>query len=144
VADVKAENDLGHNLLTQLRRANQAWAAIWREHDLELTPPQYLLLCMLAEHGELDQSQLGARASIDRSTLTQLLVGLENLGLVNKVIDGDNRRRRLVSITNSGREALDAGHRSFLQIDQQLKGIMGAEDFSLLVDLLRRLGDHSP
>ncbi|WP_405970589.1 MarR family transcriptional regulator [Streptomyces sp. NBC_00988] len=144
MVDVKAENDLVHNLLTQLRRANQAWAAIWRQYNLELTPPQYLLLAMLAEHGELDQSQLGARASIDRSTLTQLLTGLEKLDLVNKIIDADNRRRRLVTITDGGRRALDEGRGTFLQIDQEVKEIMSEEGFAHLIVLLRRLGDHSP
>ena len=42
---------------------------------------------MLAEHGELDQSALGAVTSIDRSTVTPLMNRLEDRGLISKITD---------------------------------------------------------
>jgi DNA-binding MarR family transcriptional regulator len=42
---------------------------------------------MLAEHGELDQSALGAVTSIDRSTVTPLMNRLEDRGLISKIPD---------------------------------------------------------
>jgi len=98
---------------------------------------------MLARHGESDQSQLGAWASIDRSTLTPLLDGLERLGLVSKTIDPGNRRRRLISITDGGRQTLDAAAPATRDIERQAKDILGSEGFDQLVFLLRRLGDYS-
>jgi DNA-binding MarR family transcriptional regulator len=139
----KSHKDGAGGLPHELRRATQAFAAVWQEHVPDLTPPQYAVLFVLAEHGELDQSTLGELASIDRSTLTPLLDRLEYRGLITKTVDPANRRRRLSGLTEAGQQA-------FTQALAQTAGIhqwvttLGAPRAAQLSELLRTLGDAAP
>lgn len=71
--------------------------------ELGLTYPQYLVMLVLWEHGELAISDLGARLTLDSGTLTPLLKRLESAGLVLRERDAKDERRVLVSLTESGR-----------------------------------------
>src|SRR5262245_14520538 len=71
--------------------------------ELGLTYPQYLVMLVLWEHGELAISELGARLTLDSGTLTPLLKRLESAGLVLRERDAKDERRVLVSLTESGR-----------------------------------------
>lgn len=72
----------------------------------ELSLPQYRLLGLLAL-GEERASQLAARLSVAKPTLTSLVDSLVERGFVaRETLDGDRRAVRL-SITRTGRGALD-------------------------------------
>jgi MarR family transcriptional regulator, temperature-dependent positive regulator of motility len=128
----------------QLRRASQAFAAVWQQHVPDLTPPQYAVLYVLAEHGELDQSTLGELASIDRSTLTPLLDRLESRGLITKTVDPANRRRRLSELTETGRQFFAQAFKQAIAIQQWVTDTLGETRAAQLNELLRALGDAAP
>jgi MarR family transcriptional regulator, temperature-dependent positive regulator of motility len=128
----------------QLRRATQAFGAVWQQLVPDLTPPQYAALSVLAEHSELDQSTLGGLASIDRSTLTPLLDRLESRGLITKTIDPANRRRRLLELTDDGRQLFAQTYEHTVAIQQWLDDTLGASRAAQLAELLRELGDAAP
>jgi DNA-binding MarR family transcriptional regulator len=128
----------------QLRRATQAFAAVWQQRVPGLTPPQYAVLFVLAEHGELDQSALGGLASIDRSTLTALLDRLESRGLITKTVDPANRRRRLSALTEVGRKSFAQAFEQTIAIQQWITGTLGETQAAQLNELLRALGDAAP
>lgn len=128
----------------QLRRATQAFAAVWQQHVPELTPPQYAVLFVLAEHGELDQTALGELASIDRSTLTPLLDRLESRGLITKTVDPANRRRRLSELTEAGRQAFSQARDQTTAIHRWVTDTIGESRAAQLNELLRALGDAAP
>ena len=74
----------------------------------ELSWNQAWLLRHLAEAGPRRMSDLAHWQGVDRSTVTVLIGGLERAGLVARVVDPQDRRVRLVSITGAGREVLSA------------------------------------
>src|SRR6202171_6587488 len=84
----------------QLRRASQAWTALWLKRVPDLTNPQFAVLLLLGQHGALDQSELGILASVDRATISGLVDRLEARGLVSKTTDPNNRRRRIIELTD--------------------------------------------
>jgi MarR family transcriptional regulator, temperature-dependent positive regulator of motility len=69
--------------------------------------PQFAVLLLLGQQGALDQSELGALASVDRSTLSVLVDRMEARGLVTKTMDPTNRRRRIIELTDAGYRRLD-------------------------------------
>lgn len=125
----------------QLRRATQAWTVMWQQHIPDLTNPQFAVLLVLDDSGSLDQSALGALTAIDRSTLTPLLDRLEALGLVSKEIDPANRRRRIVTLTDAGRERLASASAEAHQLFLQVEELLGTERLKELVGMLRAVGD---
>ncbi|WP_030561131.1 MarR family transcriptional regulator BagL/FevM [Streptomyces aureocirculatus] len=125
----------------QLRRAAQAWTVMWQQRIPDLTNPQFAVLLVLDDNGSLDQSALGALTAIDRSTLTPLLDRLEALGLVTKEIDPANRRRRIVTLTEAGRERLATAGAEARALFIQVEELLGERQLKDLVGMLRTVGD---
>ena len=90
--------------------------------DVGLTYPQYLTLLALWESGgPLSVRDLGARLHLDSGTLTPLLKRMEAAGLVQRVRDGRDERRVLVSVTDRGWQLRDR----VADVPQRLAGGMG-------------------
>lgn len=81
----------------------QAAAAALREFGV--TEPGTGLLWLLGGQGDLPMGAAALGLSCDPSNVTLLAVGLEELGLVQRVADPDDRRRRLLRLTGRGRAA---------------------------------------
>jgi DNA-binding MarR family transcriptional regulator len=71
--------------------------------SLGLTYPQYLVMLVLWEQGELTVSEIGAKLFLDSPTLTPLLKRLEANGLVTRQRSGSDERQVVVSLTAVGR-----------------------------------------
>jgi MarR family transcriptional regulator, temperature-dependent positive regulator of motility len=128
----------------QLRRASQAWTALWLQRVPDLTNPQFAVLLLLGQHGALDQSELCALASVDRSTLSVLVDRLEAKGLVTKAIDPANRRRRIIELTDAGLRRLNEAADVAATVINDVHAQFGPDEFRQFVRILRALGDLSP
>ncbi|MGP3966766.1 MarR family transcriptional regulator BagL/FevM [Streptomyces sp. 6N223] len=133
----KLEEALPH----QLRRAAQAWTALWQQRLPDLTNPQFAVMLVLDDHGSMDQSALGAMTAIDRSTLTVLLDRLEARHLVTRRTDPANRRRRIVALTDTGRDRLATAGEQARQLHARVEELLGERQLGHLVEMLRALGD---
>jgi DNA-binding MarR family transcriptional regulator len=92
-----------------LRRAVQHYAMLWTATvTAGLTSPQFAVLALLARGEELDQRTIAEGAALDKSTCGDLVDRLGRRGLVEAGPDPDNRRRKLVRITNLGLQRLQA------------------------------------
>jgi MarR family transcriptional regulator, lower aerobic nicotinate degradation pathway regulator len=89
-----------------LRRAQQVHGGLWSRHVSALTGPQYAMLSSVAAAGALDQAGLGQAASLDSSTVTEMVRRLEGRGWLLRSTDGADRRRRQVQLSSSGRTVL--------------------------------------
>jgi DNA-binding MarR family transcriptional regulator len=67
-----------------------------------LTPLQYAVLAYLYVQPDVDQNGLAARLGIDRASTSQLVDHLETSGLVDRRINGNDRRGRLLRLTARG------------------------------------------
>lgn len=128
----------------QLRRASQAWTALWLDRVPDLTNPQFAVLLLLGQRGPLDQSELSVLASIDRATLSVLLDRLLAQGLVIKTVDPANRRRRIVELTDNGYRRLDAAVNVAVGVIGEVRARFDPNEFQQLVRLLRALADMFP
>ncbi|MGN5381820.1 MarR family winged helix-turn-helix transcriptional regulator [Streptomyces lasalocidi] len=135
--DRTLEDGMAH----QLRRASQAVNASWQQRSGDLTPPQFAVLHVLGEHGDLDQKTLGSLAAVDRSTLTPLLDRLVARGLITKSTDPHNRRRQLVTLTPAGHERAALGRRQAQETSRWIEELLGPERLATLTLLLKELGD---
>jgi DNA-binding MarR family transcriptional regulator len=132
------------NLPFQLRRASQAWAALWLQQVPDLTNPQFGVLLLLGQRGALDQSELGALASIDRATVSVLIDRLEAKGLVTKTIDPADRRRRLIELTDEGLCRLDEAADVAVAVIDDVRAGFDSDEFQQFVRMLRTLADMYP
>jgi DNA-binding MarR family transcriptional regulator len=90
---------LGQHAMRVLREAHTA-------HDLK--PRQFQVLGLLRGEGDLTQGELRRRMDIDPSILVTLLNPLEEVGLVSRERDPDDRRRHVVTLTAAGRREFES------------------------------------
>ncbi|MFJ1755939.1 MarR family winged helix-turn-helix transcriptional regulator [Kitasatospora sp. NPDC088134] len=96
---------LDQQICFSLNAASRAFGTVYRTalKDLGLTYPQYLVMLVLWEDGEIPVKQLGERLRLDSGTLSPLLKRLEAAGLVARERSPQDERSVLVSPTPAGR-----------------------------------------
>jgi DNA-binding MarR family transcriptional regulator len=135
-AEVELSQMIGH----LLRACQQLHVAIWAgEFPAGVTSPQFAVLNVLAEDGQLTQGALRSRARLDRSTAADVIRRLVARRLVSQVKDPSDARRRVVRLTRAGRAVhADAAQRALRVNEAMLRGL-GPQQRRELLDLLNTL-----
>ncbi|MFG2874788.1 MarR family winged helix-turn-helix transcriptional regulator [Streptomyces sp. NPDC048337] len=87
-----------------LNAASRAFGGLYRVilKDLGLTYPQYLVMLVLWEHGELPVKEIGQHLRLDSGTLSPLLKRLEAAGLVRRERSTADERSVHAHLTEEG------------------------------------------
>ncbi|MFE9629812.1 MarR family winged helix-turn-helix transcriptional regulator [Streptomyces sp. NPDC006463] len=87
-----------------LNAASRAFGGLYRVvlKDLGLTYPQYLVMLVLWEHGELPVKEIGQHLRLDSGTLSPLLKRLEAAGLVRRERSAEDERSVHAHLTEEG------------------------------------------
>ncbi|WP_329250853.1 MarR family transcriptional regulator [Streptomyces sp. NBC_01478] len=95
---------LDQQICFSLNAASRAFGGVYRVllKDLGLTYPQYLVMLVLWEHGELPVKKLGEHLRLDSGTLSPLLKRLETAGLVRRERSARDERSVEVRLTDEG------------------------------------------
>jgi DNA-binding MarR family transcriptional regulator len=102
-----AEEDflrLDRQICFSLHAASRAFNSVYRValKDLGITYPQYLVMLVLWEQGELPVKKLGEHLRLDSGTLSPLLKRLEAAGLVRRERSPRDERSVEVRLTEQG------------------------------------------
>jgi len=86
------------------RRFAQICLAVVAESlaDEDVTPLQYAALAHLNDEPDIDQNGLAARLGVEQSHASLLVEQLVVLGLVERRVNGDDRRARMIRLTTRG------------------------------------------
>ncbi|WP_458244084.1 MarR family winged helix-turn-helix transcriptional regulator [Streptomyces sp. MAI_2237] len=95
---------LDQQICFSLHAASRAFGSLYRVvlKDLGLTYPQYLVMLVLWEHGDLPVKKLGEHLRLDSGTLSPLLKRLEAAGLVRRERSARDERSVEVRLTEEG------------------------------------------
>ncbi|KKD05282.1 MarR family transcriptional regulator [Streptomyces sp. WM6386] len=95
---------LDQQICFSLNAASRAFGGVYRVilKDLGLTYPQYLVMLVLWEHGDLSVKKLGEQLRLDSGTLSPLLKRLESAGLVRRERSARDERSVEVRLTAEG------------------------------------------
>lgn len=95
---------LDQQICFSLNAASRAFGSVYRVilKDLGITYPQYLVLLVLWEHGDLPVKKLGEHLRLDSGTLSPLLKRLETAGLVRRERSARDERSVEVRLTAQG------------------------------------------
>ncbi|MCA0325135.1 MAG: MarR family winged helix-turn-helix transcriptional regulator [Proteobacteria bacterium] len=91
-----------------IRRAHQISVAVFTELMAEagVTPVQFAILNVLMEEGGIDQVTLAARVAFDPATIGSVIGRLEKKAWLRRRAAEDDRRRKLLWLTDAGRQAV--------------------------------------
>jgi MarR family transcriptional regulator, temperature-dependent positive regulator of motility len=105
----------------------------------ELDPAFYSVLVELSDQPGIDQRSLGEALGIDRTTVGEIVDELERRGLIDRSIDPNDRRARVLCLTKKG-DALRLKIRPQMQAAQErFVSPLAARERTLFLDLLYRL-----
>jgi DNA-binding MarR family transcriptional regulator len=121
-----------------MRQALQEHGSRWQAAEPGLTKPQFAVLLAVAEGIDVDQVAVGARAAIDKATLADMLLRLEQRGLITRSVGAD-RRRRLLRLTDVGRRALVSATPIVDSLNESMLKALDEDERRQLRDLLGKL-----
>jgi DNA-binding MarR family transcriptional regulator len=122
------------------RRGRQLHDALWLIHvDDTLTPLQYAVLTALELEPGIDQRTLGDRIALDKSTIGDLLARLGNRGLIKRRSDDRDGRRRLLEVTDEGREVLYCAAPGVAKIGELMLSVLDEKERKDLMRLMDKI-----
>ncbi|NOX73803.1 MAG: MarR family transcriptional regulator [Alphaproteobacteria bacterium] len=123
----------------RLRLANQRHLEIFNRIMPDLTPTQFSVLVRLLEVGEVSQNHLGRMVATDAATTKGVISRLAKKRLVNTVPSQTDRRRLLISLTDTGAEFTRRMISKAQEITHLTSARLSAAEASKLMELLERL-----
>jgi DNA-binding MarR family transcriptional regulator len=109
---------------------------------LGLTPGEGRTLAHAARAGLVRQNVLAERMGVEAMTVSTYIDRLEAKGLVERMPDPDDRRAKLVRLTEAASEALGSVNAAAASIRTDASASMDATDWAALLRLLRQARDN--
>jgi MarR family transcriptional regulator, organic hydroperoxide resistance regulator len=93
-----------------------------------LSMPQFGILMQLHYRGNCGVSDIGERFDITNAAASQLVEKLVQSGLIQREEDPNDRRAKLLNLTNKGRKLIEKGIQERYRWVDQLTGKLTAEE----------------
>jgi DNA-binding MarR family transcriptional regulator len=130
--------------LQRITRANllqtQSFSEVFARYGISWG--EYLVLAALRRAGppyRMNPTTLFNAVILSSGAMTNRLDGLEEMGLIRRLPDPNDRRGRLVELTPKGRELVDKAVVEHLSNEEDLLSGLSAAERDKLADLLRKL-----
>ncbi|HWV54564.1 MarR family winged helix-turn-helix transcriptional regulator [Pseudorhodoplanes sp.] len=107
--------------------------------DSGLTPLQYAVLAYLYVNPDIEQNSLAARLGVDRASTSMLVDQLEKQGLVERRINGEDRRARLLRLSRPGIALRKRLHPTGRAVEKEILSALTAAEQETLIALLTRV-----
>ncbi|MFR9803741.1 MarR family winged helix-turn-helix transcriptional regulator [Pseudonocardia sp. RS010] len=121
-----------------VRRAQQRHTTLWsHEFDGVLTGPQYAVIAAIGAESGLDQRTVGERASLDKSSVADVVARLEGGGWLRLSKDPSDGRRKTLRLTALARTALADVTRRVVIVQERLLAPLPAATSKEFLDRLR-------
>lgn len=129
-------------LAEQLRAANRAIAKCYAEHlqVVDVTISQLSLLIRLYYLGDVAITRLARQLETDRTTIARNVALLEDSGHV-AIVEGKDKRSRLVRLTRKGLVSLEAALPLWHNAQDELHRLFGAQVWDQMFKTLRTLAE---
>ncbi|MDO0911676.1 MarR family transcriptional regulator [Streptomyces sp. DT2A-34] len=128
--------------ITSIMRAHQILLgevdAAVKPYGLTFARYEALVLLNFSKAGELPMSKIGERLMVHPTSVTNTVDRLVKSGLVDKRPNPNDGRGTLASITDKGREVVEAATRDLMAMDFGL-GVYDAEECAEIFAMLRPL-----
>ncbi len=128
--------------VTSIMRAQQILLArlneLLKPHGLTFARYEALMLLYFSRAGALPLGKMGVRLQVHRTSVTNIVDGLERSGLVRREAHASDRRMTLAAITDRGREVARAATEA-LNADRFATAPLEGPELETLSEILRRV-----
>ncbi len=103
-----------------------------------------ILRLLVVSHKAMSQQALGVKCNLDKTTVTELVDGLEGQVYVRRQISTKDRRSRVVSITANGRRILNRAEKLAATAESDFTSLMTEREWTTVRKcLIRFIEEHS-
>jgi DNA-binding MarR family transcriptional regulator len=106
---------------------------------LGLRPPHFGVLALIESHPGGTQQQLVTRSLIDPSSMVAVIDELEKMGLAERRVHPEDRRKHAVYLTARGRRTLERARVAATKMADELLAPLDDREREVLRKLLRKL-----
>ncbi|MBJ6988975.1 MarR family transcriptional regulator [Devosia sp. MC521] len=103
-----------------------------------MTPVQYSALGAIGDQPTIDQATLAVLISYDRTTIGGVVDRLVDKGFVSRQTNAQDRRAKVLTLTEQGEAALSVAHRAVANAQDQLVRGLDAQERDELKRLLEK------
>lgn len=137
----RERSDLGVMLHRLTSAVAQRELPLLRVHELEMW--DYVVLGGLEHDSAPTQAQLATTVRRDKTRLIVILDRLEARGLLHRTPDPDDRRNRIVTLTDAGRTLLAECRRDIRTMESDLLSTLSSPDRTAFVRALSSLAEST-
>ena len=142
---VAPSNGLNHLPGHAIRRLHQISVGIFHQEveKFNLTPLQYAALMAVRQQPGIDQRTLARLIALDTSTTAGVVDRLEARGLLTRQLSPQDRRVRLLQITEAGAHLLDEVEPAVAHVQAMILAPLSQAQQRTFMQLLQRLVDEN-
>jgi DNA-binding MarR family transcriptional regulator len=127
-----------YNLRRASRVVTQVFDAYFDEIGLKATQFTVLAALLYESDGRPTVNHLARALVLEQSSLSRNLAVLERQGLI-RLVTGDDKRERIVTLTRAGRVALSRGYAAWKQAQSAIAEAIDPKELEVQLRSLRRL-----
>ncbi len=124
-----------------IRRAQQVSSAYFTEElaDSELTSVQMVALVAIADNPGIDATRLSEIIDFDRATIGGVVDRLERKGLIQRVVNKQDKRSKVMRATPAGKALLDVSLPHVMRVQERLLAPLSKEDQDTFLRLMQAI-----
>jgi DNA-binding MarR family transcriptional regulator len=104
-----------------------------------MSVPAWRVLAHLGELQPVCPKEIARRAAMDSVGVTRMLNQLDELGLIEREVDGEDRRRVVLRLSKKGRDVYRTVAPLAVEAEQELTACLSASERKTLYELTRKL-----
>ncbi len=117
-------------------------SSVFKSEGINLTAEQFLVMDTLWNQGEMTQQNIAYIIQKDKNSVTQFIDNLEKKGLVQRVIDSNDRRVNKIKLSTTGMEMKERTKKVAIEaVNDILEGI-SEEELKAFVKVLSTACDN--
>ena len=120
------------------RSVNEVVSSVYTQ-SYGLTVSQWRTMAVLGPYNAMSASQIVSLSSMDKVNVSRAIKGLQTRGLLKRDIDGDDRRRAVLRLTEKGRHIFHALVPLVKQAEEKCLQDLSAQERSMLISLMERV-----
>ncbi|SMD32642.1 DNA-binding transcriptional regulator, MarR family [Reichenbachiella faecimaris] len=138
--------ELDQTILPWLGRTMKALDYYLNDHlasrGLKLTKAQMILLKVLFQQGAMAQNNLAFITNRDKTSLTRLINTMEKKNFVIRSVDKNDKRIKLVSITEEGKKMFNSAIPILQEIISTIQEGIEQKDLEMTIKVLKQIGKN--
>ncbi len=115
----------------------------FERRGIAISPEQNFILKALAKKEDAIQTELADYLQIDKSAVMRHIDILENKGMVNRVNDAQDRRKKNIVLTSLGINELEKCEAIFTENFQKILNGISEAEMAIFIQVLNKLKENS-